>query len=131
MEMPEDLLDGVELAVDTRPEDMLRDIRQQQRQDDWCKAHIAYLEKGTLPNSKTEHAKRLRAEILATSPYFHLQDGLLHHLHHRKSARKRQGTDLQVVIPDSLKKAVLYASHNGLEGGHLGAHKTYERMQSR
>ena len=50
-------------------------------------------------------------------------------LYHRHTVTPLALPDLQVVVPNSLQPIILEQLHN--EGGHLGTHKTAEKLRER
>lgn len=94
-------------------DESLVDIRQEQRDDSYCKKYIDILESTEI----SEENKVVKAK------YFTMQDDLLY--------RISIGDIYRLVIPYKRRNAVLLACHDMPLAGHLGFSKTYSVMKKR
>ena len=101
-------------------------IRNLQRRDADLSDTIAYLEDKTLP-AKGSSA---RALLLCVDNYFLDKDGILCHIW-VPNKRHPRGMYTQLVVPAALRQEVLTAGHDDPTAGHLGTHKTYEKLRRR
>ena len=86
---------------------------------------IKYIEEDKLPDNDKEKLK-----LVATRDQFLVDKGVLFHLYHPRS--KKNKVIKRTVLPSSLKEDVLEEYHcSALNGGHLGFHKTYEKIRDR
>ena len=102
-------------------------IHELQRRDPSLADIIDYLEHDTLP-SNNQSAKTLLHTI---DDYYLDRDGLLCHIW---TPGKGRLTTLrsQLVVPTALRHEILLSVHDSpLGGGHLGVHKTYEKVRER
>ncbi|KAK3751268.1 hypothetical protein QZH41_002432 [Actinostola sp. cb2023] len=101
-------------------------VRLQQRRDPELADLIVYLEDDSLPKSNG-----LARRILLHNDAFYLSDeGLLFHLS-IANPRRTKGTHSQLVVPRALHHEVLVQAHDNVLAGHLGVHKTYEKLRDR
>jgi transposase InsO family protein len=100
----------------------LQTIIEAQLADDELKPLITHL-KGETPatNSQTHDSIKRMAR------HYTIEDGVLYHHDVLGEAQPLR----QLVIPDSLKKRILYAFHNSPLAAHLGRTKTYDRLRQR
>jgi len=106
---------------------VMKEIAAEQREDLVVGPIIAYLEYGELPDDPKK-ARRIVAE--AGQMYLE-KDGRLFRLWWPQGQGRRDDTRRQLVVPPSLRKAVMRSCHDDLMGGHLGLNKAYTRMRER
>ena len=99
--------------------DILKDVGQSQRKDNYLKGIIDYIEKGVLPTNKVEAAnivhKSNGMEIIKGKLYLKIkEDGDIH---------------WKLVVPENLTYELFEDNHNGLLGGHRSDKSTYQRME--
>ena len=95
-----------------------------QRRDPDLQNLITYLESNQLP-----HDNRVARTLLLHIDDFYLDDdGILCHLWY--PGKRRAGHLFsQLVVPSSLRHEILTNVHDDATGGHLGIHKTYEKLR--
>jgi hypothetical protein len=98
-------------------------LKQAQQVDKVLRPIIQYLEEKELPDDQKE-----AQQIVLESGQMEIDKGLL--LRHWWQQRDDQWTStrLQVVVPATLTKEVMWAAHDHLLGGHLGEKWTLERI---
>ena len=97
-----------------------------QRRDRKLSDLIAYLETKKLPDDD-----KLARNILLIEDLFYLgDDGLLYRIEH-KAKRTCPLPFSQLVIPETLRFEILSNAHDHVTGGHLGTHKTYQKIRER
>ena len=103
-----------------------QEIQQKQRSDPVLKIVIGWLESGKLPKSMVmpEKCPELRHYYLYYTS-LSLNDGLL-----CRTFIKQDGVGeyTQVVVPTDMRESILKAMHDTLTAGHLGQHKTMEKL---
>ena len=114
----------VNLTVIDIPGLQTEGIRNLQRRDADLSDTIAYLEDKILP-AKDGSA---RALLLCVDNYFLDKDGILCHIW-VPNKRHPRGMYTQLVVPAALRQEVLTAGHDDPTAGHLGTHKTYEKLR--
>ena len=67
----------------------------------------------------------LEKDFPNAKPYYYIKDGLL--MHHDFQSKSLQEAD-QIVIPQSLRRKILYFAHDIPASGHLGMAKTKDRL---
>ena len=100
-------------------------LRQAQIADSDFTAMFAYKEKGKVPEQRDQ------AHILiAESQFYEIDAGVLYHLYYpRTKGHKWTDVKKQVVVPHTLRDAVLKSYHDALYGGHYGIKRTYEAIR--
>ena len=97
-----------------------------QRRDRELSDLICYLETNELPDND-----KLARKLLLSEDLFYLSnDGLLYRIEH-KTRRTCPEPISQLVVPESLRFEVLSNAHDHITGGHLGTHKTYQKLRIR
>ena len=87
---------------------------------------ISYLETNELPDND-----KLARKILLSEDLFYLgNDGLLYRIEHNTRRTCPQPLS-QLVIPEALRFEILSNAHDHVTGGHLGTHKTYQKLRTR
>lgn len=104
-------------SVSQTAPDNLSELAALQKSDTYCRGIIDYL-----TGSKSPVNSRCRRQL----QQFRLLDGVLHHSNHHAS-----GYRWVPVAPCSLRPKILEALHDDATAGHLGFHKTYDRVRSR
>ena len=95
-----------------------------QRLDTQLHGLIKYLDTGILPNSQ----KKARRILLESSDYA-LIDGLLWHSRVAKSKRTQHLDNYQLILPDTMIKAVIQLYHDSPMSGHAGITDTLDRVK--
>ena len=95
-----------------------------QRLDTQLHGLINYLETGILPKSQ----KKARRILLESGDYA-LIDGLLWHSRVAKSKRTQHLDHYQLVLPDTMIKAVIQLYHDSPMSGHAGITDTLDRVK--
>lgn len=101
-------------------------VRFHQRHDPDLTDLIEYLEQDVLPKSDP----KARSILLSSDSFYLNDDGLLYHITHARGARGKE-TLSQLVIPSALRYEVLMQGHDNVTAGHLGVHKTYDKLRKR
>ena len=118
--------DAVVLAVQAEvaeedhppPESVASEVKEQQRDDPECKAMLAYLEDGVLPEDS-----RLARKIALERPHFEVMDGCLYHENPHKPGK------WCLVVPEKMKPRVLHDAHGGRFAGHFGEKRVYDLLR--
>jgi len=97
-----------------------------QRQDRELSDIIHYLESSELPANERS-ARRL---LLVEDLFYLADDGLLYRIEH-KVKRNSSEPFSQLVVPESLRFEILSNAHDHITGGHLGTHKTFQKLRMR
>lgn len=100
-------------------------IRFYQRRDANLADMIEYLEVGILPNSNP----RAKGLLLSNDSFYLDDEGLLYHIATTRGPCAESYS--QLVVPDALRYEVLTHGHDNVTAGHLGVHKTYDRLRKR
>jgi len=106
-------------------EETKKKVAKEQREDEEIGELIAYLERGDLPSDE-KRARRVAAEA---GQMWLDESGRLFRTWWPQGAGQRDDTRRQLVVPPSLRKAVLRSAHDDLIGGHLGTNKVYARIR--
>lgn len=101
-------------------------IRFHQRHDAHLTDIIDYMESGILPKSNSQ----ARAILLSNDSIYLDEDGLLYHIAYSRGSRGRESYS-QLVIPAALRYEILTQGHDNVTSGHLGVHKTYDKLRKR
>lgn len=97
-----------------------------QRRDRDLSNLIHYLETSELP-----YNDRAARKLLLIEDWFYIgTDGLLYRIE-LNSKRNSSEPISQLVIPESLRFEILSNAHDHITGGHLGTHKTYQKIRKR
>ena len=109
----------------TQPDTSLQVI-EAQRRDRELSDLISYLESHELPDDE-----KIARKLLMMEDYFYLgDDGLLYRIEN-KTSRNLSEPISQLVIPTSMRYEILSNAHDHVTGGHLGTHKTYQKLRAR
>ena len=101
-------------------------IHQLQRRDPDLAEIVNFLENDILPKSDT----RARRLLLIHDTFFLDDDGILRHVAPTRRHRA-QAPHSQLVVPSALRYEILVGGHDDVTAGHLGIHKTYEKLRDR
>lgn len=116
----EDLHDEVDVSLADDP--VLQHLKRLQEEDeDLCLPFIKVANGDPLPDGDDSISSLVRKY----HTMYHLDD------EGRLVYRKTPNAPVRLVVPEGVRKQLLYAHHNSPTGGHLGRGKTYERMLSR
>jgi len=109
----------------TQPDTSVK-VYEAQRRDRELSDLISYLQSQELPDDEKSARK-----LLIMEDYFYLGDDDLLYRIENKTSRNQSEPISQLVIPTSLRYEILSNAHDHVTGGHLGTHKTYQKLRTR
>ena len=71
------------------------------------------------------------SDLKEESTQYTLIDNVLHHIYFSNNRASDDGIILQICVPDSMVRDILYELHDAEFSGHLLAHKTYLKALNR
>ena len=74
--------------------------------------------------------KLARKLLLSEDSFYVADDGLLYHIEHNIKRNCSEPVS-QLVVPKTLRFEILSNAHDHITGGHLGTHKTYQKIRQR
>ena len=103
-----------------------QDVHKLQLESKDLQPMLHWLEEGRLPDCDKE-ARR----IILLSEHFQIVDGILYHLHHRRTKRLNEVKPLiqQLCIPDVLREDLLVAYHDN--NAHIGRKRLYDTLKQK
>ena len=101
------------------------DIQSQQKADPKLQPLFNYLQNDILPEDS-----KLARTIVAESPDYVLDNGVLYHLYYpRGKGHKLDRVIKQLVVPHQLQNDVLRSYHDSITAGHQGLERTYQAVR--
>ena len=107
--------------------DQLDELRKAQRRDPAYARIIQYKLNGDLPLNQVAATR-----VVAEASQMEMDQGILYHIWYPQDRRLKEEIRRRIALPTDRRSKALYECHdNNLTGGHLGFHKTYDKLRER